>query len=104
MSDAITVGRAFLTMVVLMVFGVLLAFCVLMAKDTIMTMLISAGIDGGANTAWDSTHQLNIINALLLFICSLPPIMGIIIFALAVTKRQSKTEYYESGEMYYAEE
>lgn len=104
MTDASEVGRAMLVMITLIVFGVLMAYAVGMAHDVIVTKLISFGIDGGQGTDWDSTREINIATALLYFVCSLPPIFGIIIFALAVTKRSRRDEYYEAGATYYAEE
>ena len=104
MSDAQTVGRAFMLMVCLIVFGALLAYAVGMAHDVVVTSLIEHGIDAGEGTPWNSTRELNILTALLYFICSLPPVLGILIFGISVTKRTRRDAYYESGETYYQEE
>lgn len=91
-------------MIMMMVLGAVLAYAVGMAHDVLYTMLTSMGIDGGAGTAWDSTHEMWIITALMYFVCSLPPVLGLIIFGLSVTKRQRRDEFYEAGEIYNQEE
>jgi len=91
-------------MFAMIVFGVLLAYGVGMGHDVIVKYLVGMGIDAGQGTAWDSTRELNIQTALLYFICSLPPILGILQFALVVTKRNRRDAYYEAGAIYGIEE
>jgi len=104
MPDFWTVGRGFMTFMIMCVFGAILAYAVGMGHDTMVTFLTSFGIDGGVGTDWDSTREINILTALMYFVCSLPPVMGLIIFGLSVTRRQRKDQYYESGEIYNQEE
>lgn len=104
MPDFWTVSRGFMTMILMFVLGAVLAYAVGMGHDITYTMLRNVGIDGGAGTPWDSTREMWIITALMYFICSLPPILGIIIFGLSVTRRQRRDEFYESGEIYNQEE
>ena len=91
-------------MMILIVFGCLLTFAVGTAHDFLYTFLMGMGIDGGAGTPWDSTKEMWTITALLYFVCSLPPVLGIIIFALSVTKKQRRDDYWEAGQQYYQEE
>lgn len=81
-----------------------MAYAVGMGHDMMYTMFRSVGIDGGAGTPWDSTREMWIITALMYFICSLPPVMGILIFGLSVTRRMRRDTFYESGEIYNQEE
>jgi hypothetical protein len=104
MPDFWTVSRAFLTMMMMMVLGAVLAYAVGMAHDVLYTYLVGMGIDGGAGTKWDSTQSMWVITALMYFVCSLPPVLGIAIFALSVTRRQRRDEFYEAGEIYNQEE
>jgi hypothetical protein len=91
-------------MVLMFVLGAVMAYAVGMGHDVMYTLLRGVGIDGGAGTPWDSTREMWIITALLYFICSLPPVMGILIFGLSVTRRQRRDQFYEQGEIYSQEE
>ena len=93
-----------MTMILLFVVGAVLAYAVGMGHDMVYTMFRGMGIDAGAGTPWDSTRELWIQTGLLYFICSLPPIFGIIIFGLSITRRQRRDEFYESGEIYNQDE
>jgi len=100
MPDFWTVSRGFMTFLIMCVFGACLAYCVGLGHDMVYGFLQPMGIDGGAGTNWDSTREMWIITALMYFVCSLPPVLGLIIFGLSVTKRQRRDAYYESGAQY----
>jgi hypothetical protein len=104
MPDFWTVSRGFMTFLLMTVLGTVLAYAVGMGHDIVYTYLQAMGIDGGVGTPWDSTREMWIITALMYFICALPPVLGLIIFGLSVTKRQRRDEYYETGEIYNQEE
>lgn len=104
MPEFWTVSRSFLAFLLMCVYGALLAYAVGMGHDVMYTWLQAAGIDGGAGTPWDSTRSMWIITALLYFILSLPPVLGLIVFGLSVCKRQRRDEFRESGEIYYQDD
>lgn len=100
MPDFWTVSRGFMTMMLMFVLGAVLAYAVGMGHDVTYTTLRGVGIDGGAGTPWDSTREMWIITALMYFVCAIPPALGLLIFALSVTRRQRRDEFYEAGEIY----
>lgn len=104
MPDFWTVSRGFMTFLLMTVLGAVLAYAVGMAHDYVYTYLQALGIDGGVGTSWDSTREMWIITALMYFICAIPPVLGLIIFGLSVTRRQRRDEYYEAGEIYNQEQ
>ena len=103
MPEFWTVSRAFLAFLLMCVYGAALAYAVGMGHDVMYTYLAGIGIDGGAGTAWDSTSAMWVITALMYFILSLPPVLGIAIFGLSVSRRQRRDEFREQGEIYYQE-
>lgn len=104
MPDFWTVSRAFMTMILMIVMGIVLSYAVGMAHDFIFVALRNVGIDGGAGTPWDTTGHMWIITNLMYFVLFLPSILGIAIFILSVTRRQRRDEYAEAGALYMQEE
>lgn len=86
------------------VYGALLVFAVGGAHDFIYSYLQSIGVDGGIGTPWDSSQSIWVITALLYFILSLPPVIGLLVFILSVTRRSRRDSYYEAGSIYNQDE
>lgn len=93
-------------MIVMIVFGCVMAYAVLMAHDVLISKLIDMGFDAGQGTAWDSTHELSIQTSMLYLICALPPVLGIAQFLLIVTRRTRRDDYamQTDQQMYYQDE
>jgi len=104
MTEFWTIEDAFFLMILMIVFGVVLALGVMPQVDLAINTLRDMGFDAGAGTAWDTTREFWVAHQAFVVLCYSPAPLGVIIFLIACTKRQRRDQFSESGAIYYGPE
>lgn len=94
MTQFWTVARGAWFMVICIVISLFWTFVSGMFLDRLMPAFLSAGLDGGAGTAWDSTGVVTAFINLNYFIPVLLSGIGIVVFFISIAQKHR----YESEE------